>query len=383
MVCFTGEVPVFADTSLGTCMSMAVSPDITTGDLKRKFEKEHQICFPNLGEIKVHALMVKRNSFFYHLSDFMPIKNVFHGPKGAWFLRVEANPANGSDKSCQSKSLVAKVSDCISDDSNVTSSQIPKKHISCLSKNKRKDKARERRERYKCFEDVLEELLMPVYNSRKKKRKLKEKRFIEDTADGMHKRSLGAIEEAPGVCSKGESGDFGENEKDDRAHVSETTIRAVPSVSSSEVASITDIITRYFPQFDEVNQFECPPNSGGVEDDEARGTNQVHQDELLTAKDECHSKSQVQNAPQCMPKTPPRILQLPLPAKPSPGDPLPEFGRTEVGKRLLLAANNLGISATKKNAVLSNSGKVLLSNSSPLVRSIVFDISDSEDWREF
>ncbi|RWR84952.1 hypothetical protein CKAN_01378800 [Cinnamomum micranthum f. kanehirae] len=84
------ELPVFIDTNLGTHLAMAVSPDITAGDLKSKFVKEHYICVPNLGEIRAHALMVKCNSCFYHIPDSVPIKNFIQGLNQAWFLQLDA-----------------------------------------------------------------------------------------------------------------------------------------------------------------------------------------------------------------------------------------------------------------------------------------------------
>ncbi|XP_058111849.1 uncharacterized protein LOC131255167 [Magnolia sinica] len=84
------EFPVFTETNLGTRIAISTPPDITTGDLKRKLGREHYPCFPNLGEVRVHALMVKRKSCFYHLPDSLLIKNAFQGLKGSWFLRMSA-----------------------------------------------------------------------------------------------------------------------------------------------------------------------------------------------------------------------------------------------------------------------------------------------------
>ncbi|XP_058112658.1 uncharacterized protein LOC131255809 [Magnolia sinica] len=84
------EFPVFTETNLGTRIAISTPPDITTGDLKRKLGREHYLCFPNLGEVRVHALMVKRKSCFYHLPDSLLIKNAFQGLKGSWFLRMSA-----------------------------------------------------------------------------------------------------------------------------------------------------------------------------------------------------------------------------------------------------------------------------------------------------
>lgn len=82
---------------------------------------EHLQCFPELGEIKIHALkvccfntfmvieetfsvnfmiqidkvliswQVKRKGHFYHLSDSMLVKSAFEGAKKSWFLSVDAS----------------------------------------------------------------------------------------------------------------------------------------------------------------------------------------------------------------------------------------------------------------------------------------------------
>ncbi|TXG67972.1 hypothetical protein EZV62_009247 [Acer yangbiense] len=103
------EVAVFTDTNLATHIAMAVSPDITAGEFKRKLERTHFSCFPSIGEIKVHGLMVKRKSSFYHLSDTVPIKHAFQGLKGTWFLRAETKPLIELDKPCPSQYIDAKV----------------------------------------------------------------------------------------------------------------------------------------------------------------------------------------------------------------------------------------------------------------------------------
>ncbi|KAK0602216.1 hypothetical protein LWI29_031412 [Acer saccharum] len=103
------EVAVFADTNLATHIAMAVSPEITAGEFKRKLERTHFSCFPSIGEIKVHGLMVKRKSSFYYLSDTVPIKHAFQGLKGTWFLRVETKTLIELDKPCPSQYIDAKV----------------------------------------------------------------------------------------------------------------------------------------------------------------------------------------------------------------------------------------------------------------------------------
>ncbi|XP_008444393.2 uncharacterized protein LOC103487735 isoform X2 [Cucumis melo] len=82
---------VFVDTSLGTHLAMAVSDGDTVSDVKEKIEKEHPLCFPHLGTIKIHAIKVSRRGYFYHLSDSMYLKSAFVGYDDSWFLSIDAS----------------------------------------------------------------------------------------------------------------------------------------------------------------------------------------------------------------------------------------------------------------------------------------------------
>ncbi|ERN19250.1 uncharacterized protein LOC110008403 isoform X1 [Amborella trichopoda] len=82
--------PVFIDSNLGTHLAIIVSPNDSVGNLKRILREEHPLSFPNLGEIMVQALMVKRKSYFYHLPDSLPIKSALEGLRGSWFLFMDA-----------------------------------------------------------------------------------------------------------------------------------------------------------------------------------------------------------------------------------------------------------------------------------------------------
>ncbi|KAL9314769.1 hypothetical protein ACSQ67_020221 [Phaseolus vulgaris] len=124
------QVTVFADTNLGTRIAFNAPSDITAASLKSggftghvqnlvffelessmkwfvsnagydmkdnrcndssagDFEKAHLSCLPDIGEIQVNGLMVKRKSFFYYLPDAFPIKFAFPAMRGTWFLHVE------------------------------------------------------------------------------------------------------------------------------------------------------------------------------------------------------------------------------------------------------------------------------------------------------
>uniref|UniRef100_A0A7N0TER2 Uncharacterized protein n=1 Tax=Kalanchoe fedtschenkoi TaxID=63787 RepID=A0A7N0TER2_KALFE len=81
---------VFIDTSLDTHMATVFGEVDTVYEFKRKIQYEHVSCFPDIGEININALQVKRRGFLYHLSDSMFVKSAFDGIKGRWFLHVDA-----------------------------------------------------------------------------------------------------------------------------------------------------------------------------------------------------------------------------------------------------------------------------------------------------
>ncbi|KAF8410875.1 hypothetical protein HHK36_003412 [Tetracentron sinense] len=382
------EVPVFIDTNISTHIAMAVSPDIRAGDFKRQLEREHSICFSQLGEIRVHGLMVKRKSCFYHLPDSVPIKHAFHGLKGTWFLHMEASRMTDSDKPCLSEGLAAELKNNVSNGSNVTYSQEPKNHNTCMNNNTKNKFRKRRRKGIMCLKDVLEELLTPIYVSNKKKerrpkekkrrwRRLKEEQFLEYSRNGTEKGFLSATEKCARFCTKERFGHFGSgNEVECRRERISSPMVETHSVSSSEVVSVTGIITKYF--------YNGSPSISDIGDDfGGSSTHQLQLEEPLKAEtDEYCSNVKIGVTPQYTANTPPRMLFLPLPADPSPDTSRAKLGRTEVGKRLVLAANNLGISVSKKPAVSlcrSKGGKLLVSNSSPLVRSLIFEISDNDD----
>ncbi|VFQ76007.1 unnamed protein product [Cuscuta campestris] len=81
---------VFIDTDLETHLAMMVSNTDAVSDLKKKILFEHLHSFPEMGEIKIHSVKVKRKGNFYHLPDSMLVKTAFEGTKGDWFLYVSS-----------------------------------------------------------------------------------------------------------------------------------------------------------------------------------------------------------------------------------------------------------------------------------------------------
>ncbi|XP_058185359.1 uncharacterized protein LOC131302635 isoform X1 [Rhododendron vialii] len=101
----------------------------------QEIERTHLNCFPKVGEIRADGLMVKKKSFFYHLPDSLPIKHVFQGAKGTWFIHIEVCSRRVSDKSGLSESLAAEIRDQTSNSCNITDSFKHENSLSSANKN--------------------------------------------------------------------------------------------------------------------------------------------------------------------------------------------------------------------------------------------------------
>ncbi|KAF7129291.1 hypothetical protein RHSIM_Rhsim10G0199400 [Rhododendron simsii] len=106
-------------------------------ELMEEIERAHLNCFPKVGEIRADGLMVKEKSFFYHLPDSLPIKHVFQGAKGTWFIHIEVCSRRVSDKSGLSESPSAEMKDQTSNSCNITDSL---EHENIFSKLTKVDK---------------------------------------------------------------------------------------------------------------------------------------------------------------------------------------------------------------------------------------------------
>ncbi|KAL1197113.1 hypothetical protein V5N11_001994 [Cardamine amara subsp. amara] len=81
---------VFVETSLNTRLVLLVHKDEIISDFKDKLLKEHKKVFPEIGEINVSALKVKRRRQFFHFSDSMSVWEAFYGIHKSWFMYVDA-----------------------------------------------------------------------------------------------------------------------------------------------------------------------------------------------------------------------------------------------------------------------------------------------------
>ncbi|XP_049350898.1 uncharacterized protein LOC125815464 [Solanum verrucosum] len=87
----TSYKTIFIDTNLDTHLALIVSDSDTISDLKKKLVFEHLRCFPEMSELKISSVKVKRKRHYYHLPDTMLVRGVFEGTKKEWFLSVDAS----------------------------------------------------------------------------------------------------------------------------------------------------------------------------------------------------------------------------------------------------------------------------------------------------
>ncbi|XP_055810429.1 uncharacterized protein LOC129880423 isoform X2 [Solanum dulcamara] len=87
----TSYKTVFIDTNLDTHLAVIISHSDTVSDIKKKIVLEHLRCFPEIRELKISSVKVKRKGHYYHLPDTMLVRSVFEGIKKGWFLSIDAS----------------------------------------------------------------------------------------------------------------------------------------------------------------------------------------------------------------------------------------------------------------------------------------------------
>ncbi|PSR95536.1 Cell wall integrity and stress response component 3 like [Actinidia chinensis var. chinensis] len=348
------KTPVFIDTNLGTRIAIDVCPDINAEDFKRYIEGAHLNCFPNVGDITVTGLMVKRKSHFYHLPDSFPIKYAFQGSKGTWFLHMEAYSQSGFDKSGLSECLDTEIRDQPSNSSDIKDCREPKNFVSSAKTNNVNCKGKRRGKKgILSLKASLRVILGFVHSKRKKMKRVKKNHFLNSTIKGNETGEL-----------------FASSTEEWRS----SAILENPGETTSATVSVSGIIKKYFSDYEEVTL-----SSNFT----TREKQSQCKEQSTTGVDDTRSEAKFSPMTQFTPKTPPRILLFPLATDISSKPSRNKFKRTEVGKRLVVASNKLRISAsTQKSASgLCRFGdrKLSVPKSSSLVRGIVFEISDSDE----
>ncbi|XP_071720741.1 uncharacterized protein [Rutidosis leptorrhynchoides] len=82
---------VFIDTSLETHLATIVSDSDTVSDLRQKIMLEHHHLYPDIGDIRIECLKLKRGGVFYRLSDSTLIKSAFPSSKRSCYVSVDVS----------------------------------------------------------------------------------------------------------------------------------------------------------------------------------------------------------------------------------------------------------------------------------------------------
>ncbi|KAF3444244.1 hypothetical protein FNV43_RR13934 [Rhamnella rubrinervis] len=345
---------------------MAVPPDITAADFKKELERVHLNCFPESGEIKVYGLMVKKKSCFYHLPESMPMKFAFQGVKGTWFLHVEAR----SLADCNRPSLPHFISMEVDDKSNPG-----KSNTECKGKEIGEKELQ-------CHESPLEGPRRPLNLSKKKKikKRVRKNCFLdrenENGIECLGEHDKTAVLTAKNVYDYGASVKIVEPIEE---WASSKSVVEAPSEMSIEAKSVSSIIKRYFTYSNEESSLASPTSSEVTSQAIQSGCNC---EEYLKETDDKCSTIDVDSFPQFDTKGPQTVFPLRSSTKTGQGTRF-NFKRPEVGKRLVMASCNLGVSPSKqKNAVSLcrfKDGKELILNSCSLVKRLEFEMSDGSE----
>ncbi|XP_022139432.1 uncharacterized protein LOC111010366 isoform X2 [Momordica charantia] len=333
------QIAVFMDTDFGTRLAVAVPPGIAAGALKREVERVHFNCFPNIGEIKVDGFMVKQNSNFYHLTDTVLMK-LTSQVDGVQFLHVKAQPLFNEHH-------LPENADCfpnLNDSTHSLERQSCPRGV-CESKIRAGGKKR-RRKRFRPINYLSRLVCRSIlpWNTRRKRKRTSKNQVFEYVGKNSNMKDL--IKDAENRDGSIYMSSYHCMPNDEAGTASEL---------SSEVMSVSSIINRYFPSHDEVssilNRSSC-------------GITRSQPEEYLKKK-----KKNIDRGSSLLP------LKLPLKA----GSQKPE--RCKLGKRLVMASYNLGISPNRERPEISlcNSKGQQFQELMSLARSSCFEILDSDD----
>ncbi|XP_019196434.1 PREDICTED: uncharacterized protein LOC109190414 isoform X2 [Ipomoea nil] len=318
------ESPIFTETDLGTRLAVPISPDATAREFKRVFERAHLNCFPKLGDIKVNGLMVQRKSFFYHLSDTLPLRYAFQYLKGNWFLRVKVCHSSVPDK--LGAPVREKIKDCSTDVNGGAGSKEPKNFLSSTIKIKSKCRRRKIK-RFAGFGISLLGIRRRLYFS--ERQKIKKKRVKDKSSkEGNYSRAVESHHE-----------------------------------TLSESMSVSGIIRKYFSCYDDFCGYDEVNSGSGFSYSTVRGE---QKEKRIVRTDDCRMNFGVCTPPPFRAKTPSKMLNVLL-TNESVSVPSRKVKKAEVGKRLLTAANNLGLNSSNRSPGVS------------LTRSLAFEITDEDD----
>ncbi|KAL2335525.1 hypothetical protein Fmac_016738 [Flemingia macrophylla] len=261
-----GEVTVFADTNLGTRIAFNAPPDITAASLKTDFEKAHISCLPDIGEIQVNGLMVKRKSCFYYLPDSLPMKYAFPAMRGTWTQQLARM------KIRQGATMRKKKPEAFQPSAYLVEEHETTNHVSEMQEEKGSS--------YENHMQSVATRMSEIYPCR------------------FGDKSTGTANESPHVMP--------ENKGENLVELHTNSMQGSLSKMSTQVISVTGIISKYFSGFNGIDNFSISSNSDVT-------SRAVHSEIEVqsTPRERSFSKRESDSLSQFTPKTP-HVLHAPL-----------------------------------------------------------------------
>uniref|UniRef100_A0A803MWM8 Uncharacterized protein n=2 Tax=Chenopodium quinoa TaxID=63459 RepID=A0A803MWM8_CHEQI len=277
--------------------------------------------------------MVKRDPYYYHLPDLLPLKHVFQGFQDSWLLhvnvtRLKISPDfNNNAKFCQ--------------------------NLSEINSNKQNQGSKA------TLQGAAP--ISTAYPSRKKKRRKRKpnvktfpKRFSHERLD----------QEAKGnISSEVERKRSGLQQVLHQSNASDFNATAEsPHGSLSEAVSVSGIIDKYF-----INFIDIDHNGSSSSSVVATRTGKCDTEKISFGK-KCSNKRN--SVIKCQ-----RFLPSLLPEDSNSASLKSNYERSEVGKRLVVASNNLG---SFQRFSLSKAKKFWNSDDGSIIRSLIFEMNTND-----
>ncbi|KZV53707.1 hypothetical protein F511_38117 [Dorcoceras hygrometricum] len=311
-----------------------------------ELERVHLNCFPGYGSIKIDAMMVKRRSCYYYLPESLPLKYAFRHLNVDWFLRILVHMPSIDNQPDSFKY----------------------NGIEVISHNSIGDGVTDLVENGHSLNDGDKNIVTP----KRKKRKVLISPYCKTPLVKMpavfhlwrrkktRKRNRRSTSKSPRLGYKLLPLSVNRRKRWDSSVVVESLTEALP-----ETVSVSGIIHKYFSDYDEVassSRFSFTPVLG-------------RQKERLNNRSKYSTVQPRLMSPLVDHK--PRQVE-----KPDSNASREKHWKPEVGKRVVLASNSLGLTPSYERPALSAckfSDKRSDDRFASLVRTPVFEIPDEGD----
>lgn len=348
----------FVETNLGTRIVVPIAADISVKDFKGELERVHLNCFPGFGSIRFDGMMVKRRSCYYYLPESLPLKYAFQDSNDNWFLRILVHIPSTDNQLDSFKCNGIEFISRNSADDGVTG--VVELGCSLSSGDKNILKCERKKSKvlttpYCKFSLMKMPAVFHLWKKRKKTRKWDRRGTIKSRRLGYKSRPL----IAKGIVTRSEAYR--------RKRCDSIVVVEALSEALSETISVSGIILKYFSDCDEVassSRFSFTPVLGR------------QKEKLNSSKDSKYSNIQPDLVSPVIAHKPTQV------EKPDSKASREKSRKPEVGKRVVLASNSLGLTPNNERPALSVckfSVKRSDDRFASMVRSLVFEIPDEGD----